>query len=247
MAATFLFDEIIFDTDVIKGLSPDAALAGWPAFANTTIQNPATGNAQVNVNRLDARERVVADLEGLTPEQSAYLMKMWRGGYGNAVGFRWLVLWDYTATLEGFGTGNGANTQWALKRTYRRPGVTAREDVRQIIKPVVQVAKETNGFQLYEADGVTPRTPAQPLTIYVNSVEQTSGWTVNAKTGVVTFAAAPANGAVLQWSGQFDVPMRFRDNELSQQTDTVANVRQVVFEEILPVELGLSLLDLGVI
>jgi hypothetical protein len=118
-------------------------------------------------------------------------------------------------------------------------GGEAHPDVRRIFKPVVQVAKETNGFQLYEADGVTARAPEVPFKIYFGAVEQPTGWTVNAKTGVVTFGAAPPDGAVIKWTGTFDVPMAFDGNTFTQLFD-VPNGAQYVMREMLGPELGLT-------
>jgi uncharacterized protein (TIGR02217 family) len=40
--------------------------------------------------------------------------------------------------------------------------------------------------------------------VYLNGVNQTSGWTLSAATGVVTFASAPGSGVVVAWAGLFD-------------------------------------------
>ena len=50
-----------------------------------------------------------------------------------------------------------------------------------------------------------------------NGVLQVSGVTVDLVGGTVTFAAAPSIGAVLQWGGQFHVPVRF-DGKLDKAT-----------------------------
>ena len=42
---------------------------------------------------------------------------------------------------------------------------------------------------------------------------------MNLRTGVLTFTAAPANGAVLRWSGTFDVWVRFTDDYLPFSID----------------------------
>jgi uncharacterized protein (TIGR02217 family) len=55
--------------------------------------------------------------------------------------------------------------------------------------------------------------------VYKNSVLQTTGVSVNAATGVVTFAAAPTAGQVITASFQFDVPVRFDTDKLSASLD----------------------------
>lgn len=45
-------------------------------------------------------------------------------------------------------------------------------------------------------------------------VEQTSGWSVDATSGLVTFAAAPAGGVAVTAGFEFDVPARFDTDSL---------------------------------
>ena len=47
------------------------------------------------------------------------------------------------------------------------------------------------------------------MLLSLNGVAQASGWTVDTTTGIVTFAAAPAAGAVVRAGFEFDVPARF--------------------------------------
>ncbi len=240
MAVAYLFDEVLFDPDLYRVTeSGGAPLTGWPEFANTVIRNPKTGVHKTNVNRFDAVEVLSLNIKLLDTDDRNYLVGFWRGGYGSGVGFRLRVPYDYTATLEAFAVGNGVLTQFQLYKTYLRPGVTAREDVRAIVKPVVQVGKETNSFQLYEANGTTPRVPTNLFKIYFGAVEQTTGWTVNAKTGIVTFAVAPPDTTVIKWSGEFDIPAAFTGNTIAFQHDFTSEAQNVSFREILPAELGI--------
>ena len=50
-----------------------------------------------------------------------------------------------------------------------------------------------------------------------NATEATTGWTVDTTTGIITFAAAPANGVVIRAGFEFDVPVRF-DSDLLDVT-----------------------------
>lgn len=51
--------------------------------------------------------------------------------------------------------------------------------------------------------------------VALTGVEQTSGWSVDATTGLVTFASAPANGAAITAGFEFDVPVRFDTDALA--------------------------------
>lgn len=234
-----LFDECLLDPNLLTGAT------GSPEFANTVIRNPASGVYKTNVNRFDPTEVLTIDMTLLTATEQAYLINFWRGGYGNAVGFRVRIPYDYFVTLEAFALGAVAATTFYLYNTYTRPGVTARQDVRRIVKPVNDTpAQLTNlggaggSVRLYEADGVTARVITRPFKIYFGDTEQTTGWTVNNTTGLVTFAVAPPPGTVIKWSGEFDVPMAFLPNSFNQKYDVSSEVQGLTLREILYSELG---------
>lgn len=86
---------------------------------------------------------------------------------------------DNAVTAQGFGTGNGVKTAFQLVRAFGNS-----------VEPIFNV----NGA------------PA----IYVNSVLKilTTDYTISA-TGLVTFTSAPANGAVLTWTGAYYFRCRF--------------------------------------
>ena len=50
-------------------------------------------------------------------------------------------------------------------------------------------------------------------------VEAVSGWSVNATTGVITFAAAPGAGVLVTAGFEFDVPVRFDTDRLDVTWD----------------------------
>lgn len=87
------------------------------------------------------------------------------------------------------GVGNATATAFQLTKTYTKGSGTW---VRRITRPVAGTVK-----------------------VYLNGVEQASGWTLNAGTGVVTFSSAPGSGVVVAWAGQFDVPARFANDALA--------------------------------
>lgn len=239
MAVAYLFDEVLFDYNLYRVTEGGGApLTGWPELANTVIRNPKTGVHKTNVNRFDAIEMLSLNIALITAADRAYLINFWRGGYGSGVGFRLRVPYDYTATLEVFAEGDGVEQDFQLYKTYTRPGVTARQDVRAIVKPVVQAAKETNSFQLLSADG-SSRTPETLFAIQFNGVNQVSGWSVNAKTGIVHFTSPPANDIAISWSGEFDIPAAFTGNTLPFSHDFTSEAQNVTFREILPAELGI--------
>lgn len=245
MAANF--DDILFKPSLIRKESGGKyPVSAQLEFANSQPRNAQTGIRKTNVGRLDAVETATVDLGLLDDTDRRYVINFLRGGQGSAVGFRAYLPHDHSATLEAFATGDGSTTQFPLYLTYPRPGPSslmaggaAHPDVRRIYKPVVQLAKEKNSVQLYEADGSTARVPEVSFKIYFGAVEQTTGWTVDCKTGIVYFTSAPADGTVISWTGVFDVPMCFDGNTFTQLYD-VPNGAQYVMREMLGPELGLT-------
>ena len=86
-------------------------------------------------------------------------------------------------TDQRIGTGDGATTVFALVKVY---GSAFAPWSRPIAKPQTGTVR-----------------------VAVDGVERTSGWSVDTATGLVSFAAAPAMGAVVTAGFRFDVPVRF--------------------------------------
>ena len=62
-------------------------------------------------------------------------------------------------------------------------------------------------------------TVAGTVRVALGTVEQMSGWTVDATTGVVTFNTAPATGVIIRAGFEFDVPVRFDTDMLDVTLD----------------------------
>jgi uncharacterized protein (TIGR02217 family) len=125
------------------------------------------------------------------------VVQFWQSMYGRLHGFRWKDWVDYRSrngytplfSDQTIGTGTGVLTAFQLVKTYT---TGAASYVRTINKPVSGTVK-----------------------IGVNGVEVTSGWSVSTTTGIVTFSTAPTNGHVVTAGYEFDVPVRFGDDDLN--------------------------------
>jgi uncharacterized protein (TIGR02217 family) len=229
MAVVSLFDEVLLDPDLFTA----GGATGGPQYANTIIKNPATGIYKVNVNRYDFQQVWDMQCGLLEQDDLARFMEFWGGGFGSAVGFRVMILSDFYVIAEVIGTGNGSQTVFNLTKSYSRPGGSLTY-TRRIVKPVVNGGLVSPAFTLYEPNGVTA------ITIYKDAVAQVSVYTINNKTGVVTFAVAPAGGVVVSWSGEFDTPMRFLQNSFQLRPDIASDIQGLQLCEILPAELGIT-------
>lgn len=93
---------------------------------------------------------------------------------------------DNAAQNQQFAIGDGATTAFQITRMLG-----------PFVEPVQNLA------------GVVTGAPDQPPVIFVNGAEQPSSSYTIGETGIVTFAAPPAAGAVLAWSGSFYWRVRF--------------------------------------
>ncbi|MCT2398532.1 DUF2460 domain-containing protein [Novosphingobium mangrovi (ex Huang et al. 2023)] len=139
------------------------------------------------------------------PEDIAELRSFHFARNGRHRGFLLKDWLDWTSASDGqsapmvtdqsLGTGDGVETQFQLVKRYA-------DAINPFDRPVAFPVVDT---LLIAADG-TP---------------MASGWSVERGTGLVTFTAAPAIGAVLTAGFAFDVPIRFDDDWLSISWDTI--------------------------
>lgn len=172
------------------GLTPDAR--GGPEWM-TEIVGTRSGDEERNQRWYGAKHRWNAGYGLNTIEKIAAVRAFFNERKGRFYGFRWFDRFDCTsgatlktpiaATDQTLGVGTGAQTAFQLIKTY---GSAFAPWARKIVKPVA-------GTTLVAIDGVT----------------QASGWSIDTTTGVITFVAPPAMGAVVAAGYKFDVPVRF--------------------------------------
>lgn len=166
--------------------------SGGPEYS-TDIVITHSGHEQRNSNWAAARSRYNVAHGVKTAAQLDALIAFFRARKGREHSFRFKDWTDYKAVGQVIGIGTGSATAFQLIKTYDSGSVV---ETRTITKPV-----------------------AGSVLIYVNSGLQSSGVSVNSTTGVATFSAAPANGAVIAADFEFDVPVRFNTDRLSASLD----------------------------
>lgn len=183
------FDEIRFPPDISRGAT------GGPTFSTVVITTASGAEQRI---ALWERGRAVWDVSHAlrTPAQAHELLSFFLARQGRLRGFRFKDWSDYSTDqpVPGtrFSTAPITSTTFRLQRTYSSGGQTY---TRTITKPV--------------AGTVRIYTPA--------GQEVSGGWTLDATTGVVTFAVAP--GYVPQWRGEYDVPVRFDTDQMQMGLD----------------------------
>lgn len=167
--------------------------SGGPEYS-TDVVIMQSGHEQRNINWAQARARYNVAHGVKTQEQLDALIAFFRARKGKAHGFRFKDWTDHSAVAQAIGTGNGSATQFQLVKAYASGSVT---ETRTVTKPV-----------------------SGTVSIYLNSVLQTGGVSVNYATGVVTFASAPGSGVAIAADFEFDVPVRFDTDRLSASLDS---------------------------
>ena len=178
------FHETLFPLDVALGAR------GGPE-RRTDIVTLGSNRESRNTRWADSRRRWQAGYGVKTLADLAAITAFFEERRGRLYGFRWRDRADFSSASPGapvtpldqtIGHGDGVATQFALTKTY---GSSFAPYVRAIAKPV-----------------------AGSVRIAIAGSE-TSTFTLDATTGVLTFAAAPANGTTITAGFRFDVPVRF--------------------------------------
>lgn len=160
----------------------------------TEIISLVNGFEQRNTPWEHSRRRYDAGLGVQSLDELETVLSFFEARRGMLNGFRWKDWLDHksstpsavpTALDQVIGAGDGVATAFELAKTYA-PGLY--EFRREITKPV-----------------------ADSVRVAIDGVEIAGGasFSVDAATGVVSFAIAPAVGAVVTAGFEFDVPVRF--------------------------------------
>jgi uncharacterized protein (TIGR02217 family) len=166
--------------------------AGGAEF-NTSVTATFGGFEQRNVNWQKSRGRWDVSTGIKIKTDIDVIIAFFRARFGKAYGFRFKDWIDYQGVGQSIGTGNAVLTAFQLTKT----NVSGSNSyVREIKKPVAGTVK-----------------------IYLNAVLQSSGYTLDATTGIVTFITAPANGVAVSADFEFDVPVRFDTDVLAVRAD----------------------------
>jgi uncharacterized protein (TIGR02217 family) len=167
----------------------DVALGarGGPERA-TDVVTLASGREERNARWAHSRRKWNAGYGVKSRADMQAVLAFFEERRGRFHSFLWRDGLDHSAEGQGIGTGDGVRVAFQLTKAY---GASFDPYVRPITKPV----------------------PAS-LRVWVAGVEAVTGWTVSGITGVVTFDVAPAVGAAVTASFEFDVPVRFDTDRL---------------------------------
>lgn len=184
-----------FPTDISYGSK------GGPAF-NTTIISIKSGDESRNINW--TYPKFEGDVSyGIKNMPDLYsLNEFFHAMRGMGHGFRYKDWSDYKScspnntvadTDQTIGVGDASEDEFQLIKNYTRGAING---VRIIKKPV-----------------------SGTVVVSINDVTQSSGWSVDTATGIITFTSPPGNGLNVKAGYEFDVPCRFDTDSLSISLD----------------------------
>lgn len=202
------FHDVLLDPEVTHGVK------FTPRF-KTTIVRADSGYSQRNIDwdqplRTGKMSHVIDGYDKLD-----YCLAFFLNRKGSGYSFKVKDWSDYVvrnAEQGSLGNGDSSTTIFQLTKTYIDDGDY--EMVRDIIKPV---------------DGT--------VEIYVNSILQTEStdYTVNYDTGVLTFTTPPTTGHAIYWIGEFYFVGFFTSDEmdLGMEIPSVGDWENIMIEEAL--------------
>lgn len=159
----------------------------WLTEIVTTINNRERRNAPF----ADPRRSWDLSTTGRTQAERDGLHKWFLAMRGPFHSFAFKDFADHFSERQQIGVGDGTQVAFQIAKRY------------------------TVGTETYSRETTKP--VLSSVRVWVNGVLQSSGYSVARLTGVVTFSAAPANGAVVECECEFDVPVRFQQQRISWQ------------------------------
>ena len=189
------FHEVRFPDNISRGAR------GGPE-RRTQVVELASGDEERNASWANSRRRYDVAYGIRRADDLAAVVAFFEARNGRLHGFRYKDWADYksappsqaiTPTDQQIGTGTGGLQTFQLAKRYASGPQTW---VRTIAKPVTGTVRVALGM-----------------------VQQMSGWTLDATTGVITFTTAPASGVAIRAGFEFDVPVRFDSDTLDVTLD----------------------------
>ncbi len=176
--------------DAELDICPTFGWQGGPSF-NTRIVTTQSWMERRNANNIECRHSYSLPLQNIIDDDYlTFLKQVFLACRGQLHSFKVKDYSDFKAVNEVFGEGDGATVAFQLSKTSTWGAASY---VRTITKPV------------------------SGITVTVNGVVTAAS--VDLGTGIVTFSVAPAAGAILRWSGEFRIPVRFNNDALNTTID----------------------------
>ncbi|WP_099827986.1 DUF2460 domain-containing protein [Oceaniglobus indicus] len=189
------FHEIRFPDNISRGAR------GGPE-RRTQIVELASGDEERNASWANSRRRYDVAYGIRRADDLAAVVAFFEARNGRLHGFRFKDWGDHksclpsgtpSATDQVIGTGDGTMTAFQLVKHYASGTQTWTRTITKPVAGTVRIALDGNA--------------------------QSSGWSVDTTTGVITFGTALGSGVVITAGFEFDVPVRFDSDALDVTLD----------------------------
>jgi uncharacterized protein (TIGR02217 family) len=167
---------------------------GGPTYS-TDVVAMFSGHEQRNSNWKNARSRYNISTGVKTEEQWQALISFFRSCKGKAYGFRFKDWGDYKGIKQRIAISDGMKHEFQLIKTYSSGDTLVTRIIKKPVKNTVKIYQQSNLRREFD-------------------------YLVDYTTGIVTFAEAPASGAIIMADFEFDVPVRFDTDELQLSIDS---------------------------
>lgn len=161
-----------------------------------------SGFEERNASWQDSRREYDISFAIRQADQLQQVTAFWEAVGGQLNGFRFKDWGDFKSCPQSravnardqlIGTGDGTTTAFQLRKAYSSGALTYWRTITRPVDGTVRVA--------------------------LGGVEQFTGWTLDAATGVITFASAPGAGVEVTAGFEFDVPVRFDTDYMPTNLD----------------------------
>ena len=189
------FHDVRFPDNISRGAR------GGPE-RRTQVVELSSGDEERNASWANSRRRYDVAYGIRCADDLAAVVAFFEARNGRLFGFRFKDWADYKSSLP----------SQAITATDQQIGTA-----NSVLKTFQLVKRYTSGAQSWTRSIAKP--VAGTVRVALGTVEQLSGWTLDATTGVVTFTSAPANGVIVRAGFEFDVPARFDSDSIDVTLD----------------------------
>jgi len=192
------FKDVLFPPEINYGIR------GGPQFF-TTVNTTKAGFERRNVNWEQIRHKFNLEHALKTSAQIQSLLAFHMVVEGKAHSFRFKNHTDFE--VIGFATGESRRVG-----DEGKTGDSSETDF-QMLKNHLFTTIDGGGTFIYDQVIILPRETGtedvNATVVYLDGVVQSSGFTIDFSTGIISFSVAPGTGVKVQWSGEFDLMCRF--------------------------------------
>lgn len=175
--------------------------SGGPSF-NTTVLELSSGHEQRNQNWAATRAFYDIGYGIQNKNDLSAVIAFFYARRGKARGFRFKDWSDFeVSTAQEVATGDDVTDDFQIIKRYDSGSVI-------FDRPLTKLVSGT-------------------VAIYIDDVLQTSGYSIDYDTGILSFTAAPVLDEIITWTGEFDTPVRF-------DTDSLAVSMEIFYAGTIP-------------